>query len=135
VLVFFIGAWVVMMAAMMFPSIAPMVLMHVRIQAERRERGQAAAIGATALFVGGYLIAWTAAGLAGYGSYQLGKAASGDVFSWDNAGPYLAGAIVLAAALYQLTPAEGRLPAALPQPLHVPDEALAVVFAPASSQA
>jgi predicted metal-binding membrane protein len=101
---FFIGVWVVMMAAMMFPSIAPMVLMHVRIQAERRERGQAVAIGATALFVGGYLIAWTAAGLAGYGISQLGKAASGDVFSWDNAGPYLAGAIVLAAALYQLTP-------------------------------
>ena len=37
---FFLGVWVVMMAAMMFPSIAPMVLMHVRIQEGRRERGQ-----------------------------------------------------------------------------------------------
>ncbi len=36
---FFIGVWVVMMAAMMFPSIAPMVLMQVRIQEARRERG------------------------------------------------------------------------------------------------
>ena len=101
---FFIGVWVVMMAAMMFPSIAPMVVMHARIQEGRRERGQPVAIGATALFVGGYLVAWTAAGLVGYGLYQLGSAATGDFFSWDNAGPYLAGGLILAAAVYQLTP-------------------------------
>ena len=101
---FFIGVWVAMMAAMMFPSIAPMVVMHVRIQEGRRERGQMVAIGATAFFVGGYLVAWAAAGLVGYWIYRLGKAATGDVFSWGNGGPYLAGAIVLAAAAYQLTP-------------------------------
>jgi predicted metal-binding membrane protein len=101
---FFIGVWVVMMAAMMFPSIAPMVLMHARIQEGRRDRGQRVGVGATAVFVCGYLIAWTAAGLVGYGIYRLGKAISGDAFSWDNAGPYLAGAIILGAAVYQLTP-------------------------------
>ena len=101
---FFIGVWVVMMAAMMFPSIAPMVLMHVRIQEGRRERGEAGVAGATALFVAGYLLAWAAAGLIGYGIFQLGKAATGDLFSWDNAGPYLAGGIVCGAAIYQLTP-------------------------------
>jgi predicted metal-binding membrane protein len=101
---FFIGVWVVMMAAMMFPSIAPMVLMHVRIQHGRRERGQGATIGATALFVGGYLLAWMAAGLVGYAIYELGREATGGAFSWDSAGPYLAGGIVLGAAIYQLTP-------------------------------
>jgi predicted metal-binding membrane protein len=101
---FFIGVWVVMMAAMMVPSIAPMVLMHVRIQEGRRERGEAGVAGATALFVAGYLLAWAAAGLIGYGIFQLGKAATGDLFSWDNAGPYLAGGIVCGAAIYQLTP-------------------------------
>jgi predicted metal-binding membrane protein len=101
---FFIGVWVVMMAAMMFPSIAPMVLMHVRIQEGRRERGEAVPIGGTALFVAGYLVAWTSAGLVGYAIYQLASAATGDLFSWDNAGPYLAGGIILAAAVYQLTP-------------------------------
>jgi predicted metal-binding membrane protein len=101
---FFIGVWVVMMAAMMFPSIAPMVVMYVRIEEGRRERGQVAAVGATAAFIGGYLIAWAGAGLVGYGIYRLGRAATGDVFSWDNAGPYLAGGIILAAAVYQLTP-------------------------------
>jgi predicted metal-binding membrane protein len=101
---FFIGVWVVMMVAMMFPSIAPMVVMYVRIQEGRRERGQPVPIGATPVFVAGYLLAWTAAGLVGYALFELGRALTGDVFSWDNAGPYLAGGIVFAAAVYQLTP-------------------------------
>ena len=101
---FFLGTWVVMMAAMMFPSIAPMVVMQVRIQDGRRERGQSAPIGTTTLFVAAYLITWTAAGLVGYGVFELGKALTGDVFAWDNAGPYLAGGVILMAALYQLTP-------------------------------
>src|SRR5215210_2514279 len=53
---FWVTAWVVMMAAMMFPSIAPMVVMHARIQEGRRERGQPVAAGATSLFVAGYLV-------------------------------------------------------------------------------
>jgi predicted metal-binding membrane protein len=101
---FFIGVWVVMMAAMMFPSIAPMVVMHVRIQEGQRERGRSATVGATAFFVGGYLVVWAAAGLVGYGIYRLGEAAAGNAFSWDSGGRYLAGGIVLAAAVYQLTP-------------------------------
>ena len=101
---FFIGVWVVMMAAMMFPSIAPTVLMQVRIQEGRRARGEAVAAGTTASFVAGYLVAWLAAGILAYGIFQLGSVTTGDLFSWDNAGPYLAGAVVLAAAVYQLTP-------------------------------
>src|SRR5512132_1335223 len=100
---FFIGVWVVMMPAMMFPSIAPMVVMYVRSQQGRRERGQPVPIGATPVFVAGYLLAWTAAGLVGYALFELGRALTGDVFSWDNAGPYLAGGTVLAAAVYELT--------------------------------
>jgi len=101
---FFVGVWVAMMAAMMFPSIAPMVLMHVRIQEGRRERDEAGVVGTTAAFIAGYLLAWTAAGLIGYGIFQLGRAATGDLFAWDETGPYLAGGIVCVAAIYQLTP-------------------------------
>jgi predicted metal-binding membrane protein len=101
---FFLGVWVVMMAAMMFPSIAPMVLMHVRIQEGRRERGDRVAVGATTLFVAGYLVTWAAAGLFGYALFQLGKGVSGDAFSWANGGPYLAGGVITLAAIYQLTP-------------------------------
>jgi predicted metal-binding membrane protein len=97
---FFLGVWVVMMAAMMFPSIAPMVLMYARMQ----EGGREAVAGATTLFVAGYLVAWTAAGLAGYGVFEIGRSLSGDAFSWQSGGRFLAGAVVLAAAVYQLTP-------------------------------
>jgi predicted metal-binding membrane protein len=101
---FFLGVWVVMMAAMMFPSIAPMVLMFARIQKGRRDREAGAPAGLTTLFVGGYLVSWAAAGLVGYALFELGRAAFGSTFAWDNAGPYLAGAIIVAAAVYQLTP-------------------------------
>src|SRR5918996_2991124 len=56
----FVGVWVVMMAAMMFPSISPMVLMYARIQEGRREREQSSPPGATPIFVGGYLVSWAA---------------------------------------------------------------------------
>src|SRR4051794_4871200 len=101
---FFLGAWVVMMAAMMFPSIAPMVVMHVRIQEGRKARGQSAPMGATTLFVAGYLITWTAAGFVGYGLYRLGGSVTGDTFAWGNGGPVLAGGGIVLAAVYQLTP-------------------------------
>jgi predicted metal-binding membrane protein len=101
---FFIGVWVVMMAAMMFPSIAPMVVMYSRIQDGKRDRGKDVAAGATATFVAGYLVSWAAAGLVGYAVFALGSSLSGDAFAWDNAGPYLAGAVIVGAAIYQLTP-------------------------------
>jgi predicted metal-binding membrane protein len=101
---FWVTAWVVMMAAMMFPSIAPMVVMHARIEEGKRRQGKAVEAGTTALFVGGYLLTWTAAGLVGYAIIQLGEAFSLDFLSWDEAGPYVAGGVIAAAGLYQLTP-------------------------------
>jgi predicted metal-binding membrane protein len=101
---FWVSAWVVMMAAMMFPSISPMVLMHVRIQEGKRRKGQEAAFGATALFVAGYLLVWSAAGLIGYALLSLGHELSPGFLAWDEAGPYVAGAVIFAAAIYQLSP-------------------------------
>jgi predicted metal-binding membrane protein len=101
---FYVTAWVVMMAAMMFPSIAPMIVMYARIQEGKRSKGKAPPIGATAAFVAGYLLAWSAAGLAGYSIVRLGHELSPGFLSWDEAGPYVAGAVILAAAIYQLTP-------------------------------
>jgi predicted metal-binding membrane protein len=101
---FFIGVWVVMMAAMMFPSIAPMVLMYARVQARSRQRGRTTPIGGTAMFVAGYLVSWAAAGLFLYAVAQGVDALSPDLFAWDRAGAYLAGGIIVAAAIYQLTP-------------------------------
>src|SRR5215208_2322169 len=101
---FWVTAWVVMMAAMMFPSIAPLVVMHARIEEGKRRDGKTVEAGSTALFVCGYLLTWTAAGLVGYAIIELGQALSLDFLSWDRAGPYVAGGVIAAAAVYQLTP-------------------------------
>jgi predicted metal-binding membrane protein len=99
----FVTVWVVMMAAMMFPSIAPMVVMYRRIQEGKRDKGEAQT-GATTVFVAGYLVAWTLAGLVGYAIFDLTRSLHIDALSWDRGGPYLAGGVLAAAAIYQLTP-------------------------------
>jgi predicted metal-binding membrane protein len=101
---FWVTTWVVMMAAMMFPSIAPMVVMHARIEEGKRRQGKPVEAGTTALFVGGYLLVWGAAGLVGYAIIQIGESLSLDFLSWDEAGPYVAGGVIIGAAIYQLTP-------------------------------
>jgi predicted metal-binding membrane protein len=95
---FFITTWVVMMAAMMFPSIAPMVLMYASMDRTRRA--------ATPLFVAGYLIVWGAAGLVGFAVYKLGASVAGDFFAWDRAGRWTAAGVLAAAAVYEFTPAK-----------------------------
>jgi len=100
----FVGVWVVMMAAMMFPSIAPMVLMQARIQEGRRAQGKRAPAGATAIFVSGYLIAWTAAGLLGYAIVEGVRLLDIGLLDWSRGGRYLAAGVLLGAAAYELTP-------------------------------
>jgi predicted metal-binding membrane protein len=101
---FFIVVWATMMAAMMFPSVAPTVLMYARIQAGKEAHGGAAAAGGTAALLAGYLLAWSVAGGAAYGVFAVASSISIDAFAWDRGGPWVAGAVIVAAAIYQLTP-------------------------------
>ena len=87
----FLGVWVVMMAAMMFPSLAPTVVLYARMTRDRI---------APLLFTSGYLVIWGAAGAAAFAFSW----AAGDVLAWDRAGRWIAGGILLAAAVYELTP-------------------------------
>jgi len=87
----------VMMAAMMFPSVAPTVALFARMA---RGRSPLSPL----LFAGGYLVVWGGAGLLAFAVAVAGSAASGDVLAWDRAGRWAAGATLLAAALYQVTP-------------------------------
>jgi predicted metal-binding membrane protein len=91
----FLGIWVVMMAAMMFPSVAPTVALYSRMTKSREPL-------APLLFTGGYLVVWAAAGLLAYGVFAAADAAF-DV-TWGGTGKWLDGGIVLAAAVYELTP-------------------------------
>jgi len=100
-LAFFVGVWVVMMAAMMFPSMAPTVAVYESLRPPR-ERGER--IAPTVAFVSGYLLAWTAFGLAAYATFELASSLRGDAIAWDREGRYLAAAVLALAAGYELTP-------------------------------
>ncbi len=103
---FYTSAWVVMMAAMMFPSIAPMVLVYRLIDRRRRELPHATIGGSTSMFVAGYLASWTVFGLLAYALFDGVRSLSIGALSWHRGGPYVAGGVLLAAAIYQLTPAK-----------------------------
>jgi predicted metal-binding membrane protein len=98
----FVGIWVTMMAAMMLPSVAPMVVAFARVTAHRARSDQAAFV-PTWVFVASYFAVWTLYGLVAYGIYRLVLGASFGFLAWDRAGPYVAGGAVAAAGLYQLT--------------------------------
>jgi predicted metal-binding membrane protein len=100
-LVSFLGMWVVMMVAMMFPAAAPMILTFQRIQSRKTGDGE---IFATWIFVLGYLLLWA---LTGFAAYALagGADASASYFNIrPDASARLGGAIIVIAGVYQLTP-------------------------------
>jgi predicted metal-binding membrane protein len=79
-----IGAWTVMMAAMMLPSTSPLVLLYAR---------QSTAT-SSALLTAGYVAVWAGVGLAAYGIDMRLPDPSNRVV----------GAVLIGAGLYQLTP-------------------------------
>ena len=93
----FLVTWVVMMVAMMFPAVAPMVLAHARVV---RSRGEG--ILPTVAFVLGYLAVWSAAGLVPLAGLQILNSSFGmSISGWM---PRLGGVVVVLAGVYQLTP-------------------------------
>lgn len=100
---FYVSAWVVMMAAMMFPSVWPTVGLYAGMQRGRREHGLAAPAGATGAFVAGYLLTWTAAGLAAFAVLAAVRSL-GVGLAWERGGHWMAAAVIGFAAAYELTP-------------------------------
>jgi predicted metal-binding membrane protein len=98
---FFLSTWIVMMAAMMFPSIAPVVVAHRELYRRERTSGQG---WASTLFVSGYLAVWGAAGVVGYAILEAGRSLDGGVLAWNEAGRWAAAGVLVVAALYELTP-------------------------------
>lgn len=100
--VLMLAMWVVMMAGMMLPSALPMILTFATIGRRRRDRGQPHV--ATAVFVGGYLIAWggfsVAAVAAQWGLEQAALLSPMMV----STSPVFGGLLLIAAGIYQLTP-------------------------------
>ena len=89
----YLGIWVTMTAAMMLPSAAPLV--------RRLRRGLPMVV-----FTAEYLAVWTGYGVAAYALFRLAIATGW--LTWDAGGPYLAGAVIAAAGVYELTPLKAR---------------------------
>jgi predicted metal-binding membrane protein len=112
----YLGIWVTMMAAMMLPSAAPMIMLFAKVSADRGRRGQAFV--PTWVFIAGYLGAWTAYGLVAFGIYQAIVAAGAEFLAWDRQGPIVAGAAIAAAGAYELTPLKNVCLRHCRSPLH-----------------
>jgi predicted metal-binding membrane protein len=91
----FLGVWVVMMAAMMFPSVSPTVALYAGMS---RSRGSVVA------FTAGYLATWAAAGVVAFLVALTTTHAARGALAWDSAGQTIAGVTLLVAAGYELTP-------------------------------
>ncbi|SNT23079.1 Predicted metal-binding membrane protein [Noviherbaspirillum humi] len=96
-----LAMWLVMMAAMMLPAAAPVILLYGSLAA-RMQAGSAAAL----MFAGGYLAAWSGFSLAATG-LQFALEAAGWLTPMMEAGSdRLAAGILLAAGIYQWLPAK-----------------------------
>src|SRR5205085_9681671 len=86
----FLAVWVVMMAAMMFPSVAPTVALYSRMTKARSPL-------APLVFSAGYLVVWAAVGLLAFTIALIGGHLFGGVLHWSRAGRWVAGATLLPA--------------------------------------
>lgn len=92
----FVGAWGVMMTAMMLPSALPMIALYGAI---RRRAADTATRGAhAAVFALVYLAVWTAAGVPVYAGSRLVDVVAADVV------PYGVALVLVVAGVYQLSP-------------------------------
>ena len=103
----FVIAWGVMMAAMMFPAAAPMLLLYRTVAAGRRARG--GAFVPTWVFAGGYLLVWVGVGAVTWVVVQLGSDAASRIVAADRQrwAPIVLGAVLIGAGLYQFTALKG----------------------------
>jgi predicted metal-binding membrane protein len=98
----FLLIWVVMMVAMMFPTAAPMILTFHRVQAGKRQRGDAFV--STWVFVAAYMLVWTLAGVVAWSAAYAAERVAAMAMLSPASAARIGGAMLIAAGLYQLTP-------------------------------
>ena len=115
----FAATWLLMMAAMMLPTMAPVVAAE--CFSERRRSAPQGRILAAGAFVAGYLAVWAVAGAAGYLTLRAGRDIAGGAFDWHRGGQWLSAGVLAAAAAYQLTGTKRRWLASCREPLTLSD--------------
>ena len=102
----FLPMWAIMMAAMMLPSMMPMVVIFSTIHRNRRAKSQAYI--PTWVFLTGYMIVWVCSGVPGYLA-KVGLESLVDQFrSFQSAGAVVGGLVLVGAGLYQLSPLKDK---------------------------
>jgi predicted metal-binding membrane protein len=93
-----------MMAAMMFPAAAPMLLLFQTVATQRRTSTGASV--PTWVFAAGYFVVWTAVGILTWTLIQVLSDVAGRLGAAERAtwAPIALGAVLVGAGLYQLTP-------------------------------
>lgn len=110
----FLMTWVVMMAAMMFPAFAPVVLVYSQYTRPRTRRWPLLA----AAFVAGYLTIWSVVGVGAYALTVLLVPLIAATSIVQAAPQVFLGAVIGAAGLYQLTPLKDAMLAHCRSPFH-----------------
>src|SRR6185312_542619 len=87
--VLFAGMWLLMMTAMMLPSVTPVVLLFRTIQHGRGTSGRSTV--PTAAFVAGYLVIWVLAGVLADLAYLAARAAGDRLQAGSDAVPLIGG--------------------------------------------
>jgi predicted metal-binding membrane protein len=115
----FAATWLLMMAAMMLPAMAPVVATE--CFPDRRRLNSLRPVVVTAVFLAGYLAVWAVAGAGVYLALRAGRDLVGGVFEWHRAGQWLVAGVLAAATAYQLTTAKRTWLARCRAPLDGPD--------------
>jgi len=98
----FLGLWLVMMAAMMLPSVAPVAVLWTRsISGAATGAGRVMRM---SMFLAGYLLVWAAIGVVAFG---ILTGAGRLLTASPTAAKWLGVGIFVAAGVYQFTPAKG----------------------------
>lgn len=111
----FASMWLMMMTAMMLPAITPVVLLFRTVQRRRTTEGGVP----TGIFVGGYLGVWVVAGLGADSAYAGAQALGARFTAGPSLVPYVGGAILVLAGVYQMTPLKNTCLAHCRSPLHL----------------
>jgi len=104
----FLGMWVVMMVAMMLPSLVPMLRRYRQAVGRTGGIGGARLGSLTALVGGGYFVVWTGLGAVAYPLGAMLSAIGMREPAWARAAPVVAGVVVLVAGALQLTAWKAR---------------------------
>ena len=114
--ILFLIMWTVMMVAMMFPAVVPMVVIFSNVQDKRKSRDQGFI--PTWVFVSGYLLVWALFGVLAYFGDSLVGHLAVSFPKLQEYGSVIGGSALIVAGLYQLTPLKNVCLTHCRSPLH-----------------